>query len=171
MKPQDIVVLLKKLTTSGQHLSCRRLAESLCMSASNVSESLERCKRSQLIDRNKKHINVMAFHEFLIHGLQYVFPADAGRIVLGVPTYISASPLKEQITSTNENFVWHYAKGTTRGQKIEPLYSSVPEAALQDEELYQLLVIVDTLRIGRVREREIAIEELTKRINNYVENQ
>ena len=44
-------------------------------------------------------------------------------------------------------------------------------AVLQDEELYQLLVIADTLRLGRAREREIAIEELTKHINRYVENQ
>jgi hypothetical protein len=33
------------------------------------------------------------------------------------------------------------------------------------------LVIADTLRLGRAREREIAIEELTKHINHYVENQ
>jgi hypothetical protein len=30
---------------------------------------------------------------------------------------------------------------------------------------------VDTLRMGRVREREIAISELNKRINDYAENQ
>ena len=46
-----------------------------------------------------------------------------------------------------------------------------PEAALQDDELYQLLVIADTLRLGRAREKEIAIEELSKYINRYVENQ
>lgn len=170
MKPQDIVILLKKMTSSGQHLSCRNLAESLGMSASSVSEGLERCKKVQLVDRNKKHVNTMALQEFLIHGLQYVFPAVAGRVVRGVPTYISASPLKEQIANANENFVWHYTKGTSRGQQIEPLYPSVPEAVLQDEELYQLLVITDTLRLGRAREREIAIEELTKYINHYVEN-
>ena len=72
MKPQDIVVLLKKMTSSGQHLSCRKLAESLRMSASSVSEGLERCKKVQLVDRNKKHVNTMALQEFLIHGLQYV---------------------------------------------------------------------------------------------------
>lgn len=171
MKPQDIVVLLKKITLAGQHLSCRKLAESLGMSASSVSESLERCKKAQLIDRNKKRVNTMALQEFLVHGLQYVFPAVTGRVVRGIPTYISASPLKEHISNANENFVWHYTKGTSRGQQIEPLYPSVPKAVLQDEELYQLLVITDTLRLGRVRERKIAIEGLTKYINRYVENQ
>jgi hypothetical protein len=47
----------------------------------------------------------------------------------------------------------------------------VPEAAMRDEELYQLLVIVDALRMGRAREKSIAIEELTKRMNCYAENQ
>ena len=171
MKPQDIIILLKKITVSGQLMSCRKLAESLGMSVSSVSESLERCKNVQLLDRNKKRVNTMALKEFLVHGLQYVFPAVTGRVVRGVPAYISASPLKEQIANNSECYVWHYSKGTARGQKIEPLYPSVPEAALKDVELYQLLVIVDTLRLGRVREKEIAIEELTRYLNRYVENQ
>lgn len=171
MKPQDILILLKKMTPAGQNLSCRKLAESLGMSASSVSESLDRCKKVQLIDRNKKRVNTMALQEFLIHGLQYVFPATTGRVVRGVPAYVSASPLKEQIANNKENYVWHYTKGNARGQQIEPIYPSVPEAALQDDVLYQLLVIVDTLRLGRVREKEIAIEELTKHIKHYVENQ
>lgn len=171
MRPQDIVVLLKKMTSSGRYMSCRGLAESLGMSASSVCESLERCRVGQLIDQGKDRVNTLAVKEFLIHGLQYVFPVEPGRIVRGVPTYISASPLREQITGNNESFVWPYVKGSARGQKIEPLYRSVPEAALQDEELYRLLVIADTLRIGKSREKEIAIEELTKQINLYVENQ
>lgn len=44
MKPQDIVVLLKKTTTDGYLMSCRELAESLGMSASSISDSLNRCK-------------------------------------------------------------------------------------------------------------------------------
>ena len=158
------------MTKQGQSLSCRGLAEALGMSASNVSESLERSKKAQLLDRKKQHVNVVALQEFLIHGIAYVFPVELGRVVRGVPTLASASPIKELIVNNSESYVWHYAKGTARGQQIEPLYTSVPEAALRDDELYQLLVIVDTLRIGRAREKEIAIEELTNRMNCYAEN-
>jgi hypothetical protein len=105
------------------------------------------------------------------HGLAYVFPAETGRIIRGVPTYVSASPIKEQVANATDQYVWRYAKGEARGQMIEPLYPSVPEAALRDEELYQLLVIADTLRMGRSREKEIAIAELSKHIQRYVENQ
>jgi DNA-binding Lrp family transcriptional regulator len=170
MKQQDIVVLLKKLTTQGQSLSCRGLAEALGMSVSNVSESLERNRKAQLLDRKKQRVNVIALQEFLIHGIAYVFPVVLGRVVRGVPTLTSASPIKELIANNSEYYVWHYAKGTVRGQQLEPLYPSVPEAALRDDELYQLLVIVDALRIGRAREKEVAIEELTKRLNHYAEN-
>ena len=44
-----------------------------------------------------------------------------------------------------------------------PLYPTVPEAALRDEKLYELLALVDALRVGRVREREIAITALKNR--------
>jgi hypothetical protein len=43
----------------------------------------------------------------------------------------------------------------------------VPEAAEKDPELYRLLVIADTLRMGRVRERNVAIQELDKYIEAY----
>ena len=171
MKEQDLVILLKKLTSKGRGLSVRKLSEELGMSASSVSESLERSKQAQLIDRNKKRVNILALQEFLIHGVAYVFPAQAGRISRGMPTYVSASPLKEQIVANADTYVWHYLRGTARGQQIKPLYPSVPEAVQRDEELYELLVIVDALRMGRAREKEIAINELNKRFERYAENQ
>lgn len=170
MKPQDILILLKKITSSGQILSYHGLAESLGLSVSTVSESLERCKKAKLVDRDKKRVNVLALQEFLIHGIAYVFPVEAGRVGRGIPTNSSASPIKENITGSSEIYVWHYVKGTSRGQQIEPIYPTVPEAALRDDELYQLLVIVDALRIGHSREKSVAIEELTKRLNRYAEN-
>ena len=95
----------------------------------------------------------MALKDFLTYGVQYVFPAEIGNIVRGVPTYISASPIKEQLAESRDYYVWRSAKGTARGQQITPLYLSVPNAVLKDDELYQLLVIVDTLRVGGARER------------------
>jgi DNA-binding Lrp family transcriptional regulator len=171
MKPQDIVILLKKLTSSGKSLSCRGLADSLGMSASNVSEGLERCKKAQLIDRHKKKVNVLALQEFLIHGIAYVFPVETGRVSRGLPTYVSASPIQEALSNGTQSYVWHYVKGTARGQQIEPLYPTVPEAVLRDEELYQLLVIVDALRMGGARVKQVAVDELTKRLDRYAENQ
>ena len=35
-----------------------------------------------------------------------------------------------------------------------------------DKELYELLTMVDAIRVGRIREKEIAKQELEKRILN-----
>ena len=47
-----------------------------------------------------------------------------------------------------------------------PLHKNVPKAALSDPRLYELLVLVDTLRDGKAREREIAVKALTKKLDN-----
>jgi hypothetical protein len=61
--------------------------------------------------------------------------------------------------------VWPYAEGPLRGIAFSPLYKNVPQAALRDSKLYELLALVDAIREGRAREREIAIRELTARID------
>lgn len=104
----------------------------------------------------------LALLEFIQYGLRYVFPQQPGPIVRGVPTAHSASPLKNEIQSS-EAYVWPYGKGNVRGHSIIPLYASVPEAALKDEKLYELLALVDAIRVGRARERDIANIELKKR--------
>lgn len=169
MRPQDIVVLLKKITSEGKDMLNKDLAVSLGISASEISEALERCRIASLVDISKKRVQVLALKDFLVYGLGYVFPAQPGAVVRGVPTAVSASPIKDKINGGSEVFVWPYKKGSVRGQSIEPLYSSVPEAVGKDDELYKLLVIIDTLRMGRVREKEVAIAELEKFLNAYGE--
>jgi len=84
-------------------------------------------------------------------------------MVRGIPTSHSAAPLKKIIQS-NENYVWPSAKGDMKGQAIMPLYKTLPEAALNDAKLYEMLSLIDAIRIGNARERQLAISELKKRI-------
>ena len=97
--------------------------------------------------------------------MAYVFPQHPGALVRGILTAHAAEPLN-LIINANEKYVWPYAKGNDRGQAIEPLYSSVVEAALKDKVLYEMLTLVDAIRVGRIREKEIAKKELEKRILN-----
>lgn len=101
--------------------------------------------------------------DFLQYGITYVFPQKPGPMVKGVPTAHSAAPLDKVIRS-QEPYVWPSAKGKLRGEGIVPLYPSVVDAALRDPALHELLALVDALRVGRAREKEIAIEELKNRI-------
>jgi hypothetical protein len=40
----------------------------------------------------------------------------------------------------------------------------VPDAARSDPKLYELLALVDAIRVGRARERKLAESELEKRL-------
>ena len=146
------------------------IAQSLGISPAEISDAMERCRIAQLVDNDKVRVNTLALKDILVYGIRYVFPAVTGRVMRGVPTAVSASPIKDQIAQGKDVFVWPYKKGTVRGQAIAPLYATVPEAVANDEELYKLLVIVDTLRMGRAREREIAISELDKSFAQYGED-
>ena len=83
----------------------------------------------------------------------------------GVPTRYAASPLKQHLEQGKEPPpVWPYAEGSIRGYSYAPLHKNVPKAALSDPDLYELLVLVDALRDGKARERELAGKELRERL-------
>ena len=165
MRPQDIVVLMKIVALSNKEWRNIDIANAVNISPSEVSEALNRCVIAKLIDSKKRRVNINALFEFLVYGLKYVFPAEPGAIVRGVATAHSASPIKEHFANVEDVYVWSYVKGKQRGQAIEPLYNTLPAIIEEDKLFYELLTIIDTIRIGRVREVKIAIEELKKRLD------
>lgn len=168
MRPLDIVILLKKISPAGYDMNGKQLAESLGISAAEVSIALERNRIAGLVDSQKSRVNVLALMDFLSYGIRYCFPVQPGSLVRGIPTASSANPIKSIITSNGEDFVWRNPHGTARGQSITPLYCNVPVAVKNDVDLYAMLTMVDSLRLGRTRERQAAIEELKKYMNQYV---
>ncbi|MBN2610925.1 MAG: hypothetical protein JXB00_05170 [Bacteroidales bacterium] len=164
MRPQDVFVLLKIISMKNSNWLNIDVARALKLSPSEVSEAINRSIIAKLIDGKKRIVHINSFKEFLIYGLKYVFPVIPGSIVRGIPTAHSAPPISEYISSGDEKYVWPYARGSQRGQAIEPLYKTVPEAVRDDKLFYELLVITDTFRVGRAREIKIAIEELNKRL-------
>jgi hypothetical protein len=164
LKPQDIVVLLK-VRGLDEQWTYSELAKSLKMSSSEVHAALKRCSTSGLYNDKRRRVLKPALEEFLVHGLKYVFPTQPGALVRGMPTAHSAQPLKDLlVTSDRDIYVWAFGSGKVKGQEIKPLYRSVPEAVSEDPQLYEMLAIVDALRVGKVRERELAAKELRKRL-------
>jgi predicted transcriptional regulator len=164
MRPQDIVILLKIVSLKSDDWKMSDLAYDLKISQSEISEGLHRCKTARLIDPSKKKVFKASLTEFLLYGLKYVFPVEPGAMVKGILTCHSAQPLSDLIAS-NEVYVWAFPKGNAKGQAIEPLYKTVPEIALKNKELYELLTLVDAIRIGRPREFNLASAELKNRLN------
>ncbi|MGD1919713.1 MAG: hypothetical protein ACFCAD_12955 [Pleurocapsa sp.] len=164
LRPQDILVLLK-VYLLGQDWTYSKLAKSLNISSSEVHGALKRCEESNLYRGEAKRVLRGSLEEFLIHGLKYAFPTRPGALVTGIPTAHSAEPLKDLLVVNDRDvYVWEYETGKVKGQAIKPLYRSVPKAAKEDRQLYELLSLVDGLRVGKMRERELAVKELRKRL-------
>jgi len=178
MRPQDVPILLKidahrqsntSRSSSGDTFHIRtpllkkNVALELGISPSEVTESLGRSAFAGLYDPDRKKVMSQALLEFLQYGLKYVFPQQPGALVRGIPTAHSAKPLADLIQS-NEPYVWPSADGTVRGQAIEPLYPTVVQAVNNDPLLYEMLALVDAIRVGKTREVSLAVEELRKRL-------
>lgn len=164
LKPQDIAIVVKVHCWQG-NWTYEQLASSLKTSASVVHESLRRCQVSRLYDRDSRRVMREALLEFLVHGVKYAFPAVVGNLKRGVPTAHSAEPLKSLLMVNDPlPYVWMYAKGQSKGQEIKPLYKQLPEVAPDDPRFYEMLCLVDALRIGKARERELAISALKERL-------
>jgi hypothetical protein len=98
--------------------------------------------------------------EFVIHGARFVFVPDRMPLAVGVPTSHSAPAFAGVFAPGSTDFVWPHPNGQVRGQGIEPLHPNVPFAAIQDAKLYEMLALFDALRVGRARERGMAIDRL-----------
>ena len=170
LKPQDILVLLKLVTLGRKDWSYNRLAIELGMSPSEVHGAVKRSLGANLAYQVNDRIkpNISNLEEFLIHGLKYVYVPDRGGMTRGVPTSFAGSPLNEALAQSSEPPpVWPDPDGEVRGEAFSPLYKSVPQAVRKDKQLYEILVLVDAIRGGRAREREIANKELKNRLKRY----
>jgi hypothetical protein len=158
MRPHDMVVLLK-IVLSDKDWMQKQLSGSLGISNSEVSESLNRSMIARLVSPDKRVVFKTALYNFIVHGLKFVFPAEPGVIVRGMPTAHSAPILKDYFVS-DQQYVWPDPMGKVKGQAISPLYPNQLLAAKNDDKLYDMLALVDAIRVGKVREQKKALELL-----------
>lgn len=169
LKPQDILFLLKLVCVGKNHWSFNKLALELGMSPSEVHAAAKRALAARLAVKEGDSIwpNIRNLGEFLEHGIQYTFVPERGELNRGMPTAYAAAPLDSIFGSYEFPPVWPDPEGEVRGESFSPLYRSVPKAAKNDPMLYMLLALVDAIRGGRAREREIAKNELRKALEQY----
>ncbi len=159
---QDVLVSLK-MALGSESLSYAELGKQTGLSASQAHASVQRLAKSDLVVGEPRRANSVALLEFLVHGVKYVFPGNRGPVRRGIPTGHSAPPLNELISAGDEvPLVWAHPEGTVRGETLPPVYKSAPEAALKDALVYQGLALLDSIRAGRARERELAAKLLRK---------
>ncbi len=167
--PQDVVVLAKLVSYGGGRPPIAHVAGDLALSPSQVHASLKRLERSRLTDAQTGRPLLKAVEEFLIHGVKYAFPVQRGEATRGMLTAYAAPPLSDQIADDGDlPPVWPDAEGDVRGVTLEPLHKTVPKAARKDPALRELLALIDALRDGRARERQLAEKELSARLRKLL---
>jgi hypothetical protein len=179
LKPQDIVILLKILASLTQskdqvgELTQKKLATYLCMSISEIHAGIKRLILARLlapISTQHKRILLpvkVTCEECLISAVKYFIPVQLGAYTRGIATGYAAPVFTKHIAIGNDPIpVWPDAEGDRRGLALEPLYRSVPRSLRRfpDPIFYEFLVLVDAIRSGRARERNLAIKFLKERI-------
>jgi hypothetical protein len=170
LRPQDLLVLLRLSLdgTDGDAPSYAVLAAGLGLTASEVHAAVTRAVAAQLALKDasgRPRVRLEPLRLFVQHGARYCFPATRGPQTRGVPTGFAAAPLSAVFRSpVNEPTpVWPDKNGTVRGEALYPLYPTVPQAALRNPPLYELLAVFDAIRAGSARERAWAIRWLDER--------
>lgn len=161
LKPYDVVVALR--LASSPEASYGEIAADLSMSPSTAHESVMRLQTAGLLRPDSRKINRHSLIEFLEHGVRYMFPVRLEARTRGVPTAYSAPALSGEIVS-DDAVVWPDVNGAALGASITPLHSKAEELPTKCPAVYELLTLVDAIRIGRIRERSRAMEKLRARL-------
>ncbi|WP_411282205.1 hypothetical protein [Gemmatimonas sp.] len=161
LKPQDIAVALQLLLTPDATYAALSVATGL--SQGEVHNAVRRLRGARLVLAHAQRVHGAAVLEFLGSGIAYAFPAEAGAESRGVPTAHSAGELAAEF-GVSDPLVWPSIEGAVRGASVVPLYAAAPATAVRNPALYELLALVDAVRVGRARERTRAKQLLRERI-------
>lgn len=162
----DIFVLLKVAAKRGGIWTQRDLSYELSVSQSSVHAALRNGKEVKLYNASRKSVSATRMEEALVHGAKYFLAPKKGGEARGMPTAWAAPPLADEIVMGNElPLVWPDPVGEARGLLLEPLHPSASKAAVQDPLFYELLALLDALRVGGARESKLAEKALHERLH------
>jgi hypothetical protein len=163
LKPQDLLLALKIAVNAEREFLLTDLSSELSIAVSLIHGSVLRAEQARLLSRATGSIRVSpsALKEFVIHGAKYCFPGQLGALSRGLPTAVGGpvlAPLFEASGSLPP--VWPDPEGDSWGPSLAPLHPSVSVAVKRDAKLYEVLSLLDALRVGAARERELALTHL-----------
>jgi len=173
LRSQDVLVACKLHVLGKEGWTFVTLADSIGVSTGETHNAIARCKRAGLVSSSKDGLAVArrSLLDLIVSAVPRIFYVERGRLALGIPTAQHAGPLRERFRpEPGTTVVWAYEKEKlaecVRGETIEPLYPSVPEIVRSDRDprLYELLALIDVVRVGDGNDRKKAKEILTKKI-------
>jgi DNA-binding transcriptional ArsR family regulator len=159
----DLLVALVLAAHQDAAASVRQVGEEIGLSKSAVANSLRRLRELDLVKddgHGGRRLNRLALRDCLEHAVRWIAPAKVGDFELGLPTAHAAHVLAKKLAGDQDPVVIPLPHGPVRGRAVSPIHPLAPGAAAKDPKLYRLLAVVDALRIGRARDRDIAAAEL-----------
>jgi len=168
LKPQDSLLALKywSLRREGRESSVRGIAESIGISASEVSKGTKRLVASHIVvERNGSvFAESGALLEWLSYGVRYAYPMESIGYGRGMATAWNCPVLSSEVSPPSPAMVWPVPGGEVDGMLIKPIHDSVPLACRNDELFYRAMALIDAIRSGKPRELKIARRLLSELI-------
>jgi DNA-binding Lrp family transcriptional regulator len=166
LAPVDVPVALRLAACHGATYAA--IARDLGISVSTAHHAIRRLQAAGIVRSGALGVNRRALLEFLEHGVRYAFPGQLDAPGRGVPT-AHASPALSDVIAADDAVVWPDPNGQAMGPTLRPLFPQAVELPTRCPDVYELLTLVDAIRIGRARERTIAITRLRERLGRAVE--
>jgi DNA-binding transcriptional MocR family regulator len=162
LSPTDIYVLAGVLAGDGERITLRDLAQELHVDHTLVHRALRRAEQAGLYRGSSRQVNRANFEELITHAARFIAPAALGELTRGVPAAWAAEPISKRIhqAGTEPPPVWPDADGQVRGQALKPLHAAAVPASRDSPALGELLSVIDSLRAGDARVRQVAAQEL-----------
>jgi hypothetical protein len=170
LRPQDVLCACKIFSheLGRTEWTYAGLAAAVGVSAGEAHNSYRRCRAALIITpggcTDRRHLV-----ELLAVAAPIVFYATRGGLAGGMPTATWAPSLRNKFDHPAGALpcVWSLqgaSTGAVQGESVDPIYPTVPEAARQDLLVYELLALVDVVRVGGRSDRERATRLLEQRV-------
>ena len=172
LKPQDVLCACKiySLELLRQEWSYAYLAREVGLSQSEAHNAVGRCRQAQIITPSGS-IGRRVLRDVLAVALPRMCFAVRGGNILGMPTSSRAPVLADKLDASEDEIltVWpcasdHDESLLARGWELRPIYPSVPMAAASDSVVYELLALVDVIRVGSQQKKQIATALTERRL-------
>jgi hypothetical protein len=159
LKAQDILTACKLYAyeAAGLEMTYAGLGRDVGLATSEAHASVERCRRASLLTAS----NIVCrrnLRELLVVAVPYVYYPTRGGLEHGMLTSVHAPPLASKIAQRVPSVipvVWP-GRGRDRGESLTPIYSTVPQACATDVVLYEIMALVEVLRVGSALEKAAA---------------
>lgn len=164
VQSSDLLILLGILREESDW-SVRSLAHVLHLPQAAVQRSLVRLDETPAYDAARRRVSPSAVETLLRHAVPFVAPARLGAPTRGVRTAWAAPPLLDRLVAVDElPPVWPAPDADARGLSVEPLHPAAVELSRSDPWMYEMLALVDGVRLGDARVRALSQELLSERL-------